>query len=166
MRIIRTFLGNRLSQGMTQREYEIRYHQVRVVDKSPCECCGEAVSKIGKNQHLKTAACNKHLMMYVNQVLDILSMGSTILNIEYIRNILQKITDYNVERCVKFIIFENKMNRIERETRYNKRCLLNELKPILERKKILMEMKIFLDQTKKEIEINKNKKWSEFRKIK
>lgn len=135
MRIIRTFLGNRLSEGMTQREYEIRYHQVRVVDKSPCECCGEAVSKIGKNQHLKTAACNKHLMMHVNRVLDILSMGATILNIENIKYILQKVTDYNVPRCVSFIIFENKMNRIERETRYNKRCLLNELKPILEKKK-------------------------------
>ena len=61
--------------------------------------------------------------------------------------------------------FENKMNRIERETRLNKRYLLNELKPILEKRKILMEMKelkIFLDKTKKELEISKNRKWPEF----
>ena len=29
-----------------------------------------------------------------------------------------------------------------------------------------MEMKIFLNETKKEIEMSKNKKWTEFRKIK
>ena len=75
MRLIRTFLGERLSERVTEEEYQKRYHKVRGTDKTPCECCGKNVSVIIKEQHLKTASCHKHLMTAVDRVIEAMSIG-------------------------------------------------------------------------------------------
>ena len=162
MKKIKTFLGDKLVEPISGEEYQIRYHQVKGQDKTPCQCCGKQVSEIGTVQHLGSAKCQKHLMAAVNEVINDMKMEKTPRNIEYIEGVLKNITNYNVKRCVRYMIYKRKMDTIERDTRMKNKLMMKELKIKLEKRKILMDMRIFLEQTKKEIENSKIRKWSEF----